>query len=456
MGRSTVERVSRRTSFAKTWRVLFVKAIFGAASLGPISLWPASLVCVSRSLAQDLPGSSNQQLPENHRPIRVATFNVLLTRAREGQLTKDLQGGKHRQAQAVAEIIQRVRPQILLLNEFDYDPQGKALAIFVQHYLGVGQHISGHPQGPAQPIRYRWTYVAPVNTGVDSGLDLDGDGRLATPTDAFGYGRFPGQYAMAVLSQYPIQADQVRSFQKFLWKDMPGALLPKAGGQTDGKAYYSAEVLARFRLSSKSHWDVPIQVGSHRLHVLASHPTPPVFDGLEDRNGRRNHDEIRLWADYISSAPQAAYLYDDRGRRGGLAKTPSEAQNSLFVVMGDQNADPHDGDSTNKAIAQLLQHPLIHSKPTPKSQGGVEQSRLQGGANRQHKTDPATDTGAFGGRVGHLRLDYVLPSKTLRVLDSGVFWPRTDDPLFKLIGSGEPVSSDHRLVWVELQLPRGH
>ena len=60
------------------------------------------------------------------------------------------------------------------------------------------------------------------------------------------------------------------------------------------------EELEVVRLSSKSHWDVPVKVGGHTVHVLASHPTPPTFDGEEDRNGRRNHDEIRFWADYVS------------------------------------------------------------------------------------------------------------------------------------------------------------
>ena len=37
-----------------------------------------------------------------------------------------------------------------------------------------------------------------------------------------------------------------------------------------------------FRLSSKSHWDVPLRVGGEVVHFLVSHPTPPVFDGPDD------------------------------------------------------------------------------------------------------------------------------------------------------------------------------
>lgn len=97
--------------------------------------------------------------------------------------------------------------------------------------------------------------------------------------------------------------------------------------------WYSQEEQAVLRLSSKSHWDVPIQIDGKTIHVLASHPTPPVFDGLEDRNGKRNYDEIRFWADYVTPG-KGDYIYDDQGRVGGL--TPG----SSFVIMGDQNADP--------------------------------------------------------------------------------------------------------------------
>jgi hypothetical protein len=73
-----------------------------------------------------------------------------------------------------------------------------------------------------------------------------------------------------------------------------------------------------------------------------------VFDGPEDRNGRRNHDEIRFWADYVTPGRTSAYVYDDAGRRGGLEP------GALFVIAGDQNSDPLDGDSVPGAAQQLI------------------------------------------------------------------------------------------------------
>jgi hypothetical protein len=185
---------------------------------------------------------------------------------------------------------------------------------------------------------------------------------------------------MAVYSRYPIDYDAIRTFQTFLWKDMPARCSddPTTAAPDD---FYSPEELAVFRLSSKSHWDVPIQVGNKTVHFLVSHPTPPVFDGPEDRNGTRNFDEIRFWADYISPN-RGDYIYDDNGEYGGLEP------GSLFVIAGDQNSDPFDGDSIPGAIQQLLDHPLVRD-PLPRSAGALQQSRLQGGANLTHRVRPA-------------------------------------------------------------------
>jgi hypothetical protein len=371
-------------------------------------------------------------------PVRFATFNASLNRFSEGQLVQDLATPNNAQAQSVAEIIQRTRPEVLLINEFDYVAGGLAATLFQDNYLSISQN-------GAEPIEYGYFFIAPSNTGIPSGRDFNNNGIIGGPDDAFGFGFFPGQFGMAVFSMYPIQYDQVRTFQYFLWKDMPGALLPI--NPATNESWYDEGDLEIFRLSSKSHWDVPIRIGNKTVHFLTSHPTPPVFDGPEDRNGTRNYDEIRFWADYISPG-KAGYIYDDGGQWGGLKP------GSLFVIAGDQNSDPNDGDSIPGSIQLLLDHPLVNTKVTPASEGAVEASLLQGGANLTHISDPAYDTADFAdGAPGNLRADYVLPRKTLQITDAAVFWPLTTDPFFYLTGVFPFPSSDHRLVWVDVQVP---
>jgi hypothetical protein len=379
------------------------------------------------------------------RTVRFATFNASLNRNFAGQLISDLSAPGNAQAATVAEIIQRTRPDVLLINEFDFDDQGPggtslAAQLFQENYLSV-------PHGDAAAIEYPFRFVAPSNTGIPSGFDLNNNGSVGGPDDAFGFGFFPGQFGMAVYSRFPIDLDDVRTFQNFLWKDMPGALLPDDPSTPAPADWYSPEELDVFRLSSKSHWDVPVQIGGKTVHFLVSHPTPPVFDGPEDRNGTRNHDEIRFWADYLIPS-RSGYIVDDDGNRGGLRS------GALFVIAGDQNSDPFDGDSIPGSAQLLLDHPLVNTRVTPESEGAVEQAELQGGANTTHVGDPRFDTADFSDVApGNLRADYVLPRKNMRIEDAEVFWPTTDDPLFALVGTFPFPSSDHRLVWIDVRIP---
>jgi len=387
---------------------------------------------LSNVLAADEP--AGQQLDAAPHRIRVATFNCSLNRDAAGQLEQDLSTDRNPQARKVARILRTVRPDIVLLNEFDYANPTTAVALFLNNYLR-----SSADWATEAPLHYPHFWTATVNTGVATGRDLDHDGKSDGPGDAYGFGRFPGQYGMLLLSRFPIRVPQVRTFQQLLWKQMPNALLPVHPDTQQN--WYSEQDLQVLRLSSKSHWDVPVEVGNRVLHLLASHPTPPAFDGAEDRNGRRNHDEIRLWRDYLT--PEAAsWIQDDAGIFGGL---PSDA---AFVILGDLNADPVDGGSVPGAIQQLLQHPRVQSQPVPTSDGGKQAAADQQGVNRDHRGDAATDTADFSDRaVGNLRADYVLPSQDLKVLLASVFWPATG-------AAADLVDcSDHRLVFVDLQIP---
>ena len=368
--------------------------------------------------------------------LTIATFNASLNRSEAGQLVDDLSTPDNEQARNVAETIQRAGADVLLVNEFDYDDDGVAVDLFRDKYLEVSQNGA-----PIAEYPYAWS--GPVNTGVPSGFDLNRDGTVGGPDDAFGFGFFPGQYGMVVYSKYPILADHVRTFQNFLWADMPDALLPSVPGTEEG--WYSSEALEELPLSSKTHADVPVDVNGTTLHVLAAHPTPPSFDGKEQRNMRRNHDEIRLWADYVEGT--ADYLYDDAGESGSL---PGGAE---FVILGDYNADPNDGNSWPDAIDQLLGSTRVVD-PLPASEGAVEAAKLQGGDNDAHVSDPRNDTADFAEPTpGNLRVDYVLPSVgAMTVKNASVFWPTKDDPLYRLTGEYPFPTSDHRLVQVTVEI----
>lgn len=357
------------------------------------------------------------------------------------QLAEELAAGYCKQAKAVSDIIKITQPDILLINEFDYDPDKKAIWLFIKHYLNSKTNN-------LSPINYPYIYTDETNTGLQSGFDLNNDDIIGGSGDAYGYGYHHGHYGMVLLSKFPIISSKIRTFQNFLWKDMPNALLPDDPCTIEPCDWYSYDELEVVRLSSKSHWDIPILVGDTVVHVLASHPTPPVFDGPEGRNGKRNHDEIRFWDDYINPE-HGHYIYDDEGATGGLE------YGQRFIIMGDLNADPCDGTDTLGAIIKLLQHPLINSNFSPESKGAVQAHIRQKENNLNQKGNPSLDTADFddkGDNPGNLRVDYVLPSVDLNIVNSGVFWPTKEDGFFDLVGDNEIISSDHRLVYVDITI----
>ncbi len=395
------------------------------------------LLCLGLFLTacQTQPQKAQEQPASPPTKVRFATFNTALSRPDQGQLLRDLSTPGNQQAKNIAEIIQRTRPDVLCLQEFDFDATGQALALFQKNYLAISQN-------GAAPITYAYAQAFESNTGQPSGFDLNNDGEIEGPNDAIGYGNYPGHYAFALLSQYPpIHPDSIRTFKQFLWKDMPNALLPT---NANGTPYYTDEELAVLRLSSKTHVDVPVNTPFGVVHLIMAHPTPPVFDGPEDRNGKRNSDEIRMLADYIKEGRLSAYLCDDQGRCGGL-KTGTK-----FMIMGDLNADKYFGDSRKQAIAQLMETAVIKRSiavkgKVPESIGGEENNRLNLKDTSRYSHLVKWHTAVWG-----MRADYVLPTVNVPVSETGIFWPTTTDSLYYLVK--DKASSDHRLVWLDVPI----
>lgn len=310
-------------------------------------------------------------------PLRIATFDAGLSRDGPGLLLRDIQR-EEAQVMAAADVITAAQPDILLLTGFDWDYQGQALAGFAALLEGQG-------------VSYPYRFAARPNSGVPTGFDLDGNGRTTDPPDAQGYGRFTGDSGLAILSRYPIAAQGVRDFSSLLWRDLPDTLIAGAD--------LTPEAQAVQRLSSTGHWDVPITLPEGELHLWGFAATAPVFDGPEDRNGRRNHDEAALWLRYLD---------------GDLTEAPADAP---FVLLGKANLDPAKGEGRREALLALLTDP-----------------RLQDPL-------PSADTADFGGDLGAMRVDYVLPDARLKVLDAGVY--------------GQTTASRHGLVWIEVDWPTG-
>ena len=62
--------------------------------------------------------------------LRITTFNIAMGLPEEHQLSQALAHGQDLRLRQVAEILQEVGPYIVLLNEFDYDPDIAAAGLF--------------------------------------------------------------------------------------------------------------------------------------------------------------------------------------------------------------------------------------------------------------------------------------------------------------------------------------
>lgn len=133
-------------------------------------------------------------------------------------LLRDLRKGKDEQIASIVDVITTVAPDVLLLTDFDYDIDSMAISAFV---LSLG----------AAGLVYDHTFASRPNTGLPTGLDMDGNGRTGEARDAQGYGRFSGDGGMAVLSRFPIDQDNVENLSDILWRDVAGGTLPAIDGR---------------------------------------------------------------------------------------------------------------------------------------------------------------------------------------------------------------------------------
>ncbi|NIZ60283.1 endonuclease [Sedimentitalea sp. CY04] len=334
-------------------------------------------------------------LPVKADTLRIATFNTELSRNGPGVLLRDIQRGKDPQIKAVIDQIATVNPDILVLQGIDWDYEKRTLQALQLRLKQAG-------------ATYPHLFAQQPNSGMASDLDLDGDGRLGGPRDSQGYGSFTGQDGNAVLSRLPIDRDAVRDLSPLLWRDLPGAQLPQ---HPDGSPFPSAKALRAQRLSSTAHWVIPLKTqDGGTLSLLTFQATPPLFDGAEDRNGKRNADEIRLWQ----------LLLD--GALGPTPKTP-------LVIAGGANLDPHRGDGQRSAITALLADPRLQD-PRPTSSEAEENT-------------------VEWENAGRMRVDYLLPSADLQVLDAGVHWPTISN---QTSDQSDFLASRHRLVWLDISL----
>lgn len=372
-------------------------------------LWIAATLCVAAACGA---GSAERDGNVKRSPvIRFGQFNIFEAR------TAKIIDRRNTQMRAAASIIKRYDPDILSVDEMQYDLVDVPDPGLPGNGLNPRRFMEGFLRKPDGALPYPFWFISPANTGLRSRLRPDG----SWDPDPYNYGRFPGEYSMALFSRLPVDYPGIRRYGWVRWSSLPENRKP------DGLPEW-------LPLFDKDLYDIPVQIAGRTVHVLMLHAVPPVF---KPYNAARNADQIEFLRRYIEGGALPE----------GIQPLP---EGTPFVIMGDLNADPDDGAGIREAIEGLLSSPKVID---PKPQGAGDRGNnpslhtcLAGGG----VGDPNLDTGkGFTARV-----DYILLSRDFEVVRSLVHWP---DP------QGSPqafrqarLASDHFLVYVEARLAESH
>lgn len=310
--------------------------------------------------------------------IRFATYDTGLGRKGPGVMLRDLRAARNEQSEAALAVIAAGQADVILLMDVDWDQGSLGLDALAERLADLGQS-------------YPYRLSLRPNSGIPSGVDLDGDGTTHEARDALGYGWFTGDSGLVVLSRYPL--GRTRDLSDMRWSDRSEAaqLLPPEARQI-------------VPLATTAQWVVPVMLGATEITLITLSAGTPVFDGPEDRNGLRNRDELALVSELARDA-------------------------DLPLVMGRANQDPERGEGVREALSDLLNLTALQDARPTAPDGSSATVRWDG--------------------PGEMRVDYVLPPRALSVVGAGVLWPEPGDPLRAITETAGPA----RLVWVDVAVP---
>lgn len=227
----------------------------------------------------------------------MAVWNADLSRDGPGLLLRELRRGDDPLTGRITDEIARLRPDVLLLSRMDIDYQNLAVAAL---QAALAQRGAVYP----------YALAPPQNRGLASEFDLNGDGRAGGPGDVQGWGRYPGDGAMVLLSRWPLRL--VQDHTALLWRDLP------RGGPAGRPPVQ--------RLASSGYWVVGLELpGGHPGgHLLVWAAGAERFEGAE-----RARAETGFWWHWLEGAfgpvpPGGLILmgHPNRPGRSGFAGHP--------------------------------------------------------------------------------------------------------------------------------------
>lgn len=361
---------------------------------------------------------------------RIAQFNL-----RELSTDK-IVATSHPQVDAAAKIVARFHPDVVCLNEMQFDianvptsgmPGAKSakpgtFSTAESNATRIAARIAAENPEAIYPY-------ALITVG-NSGFAWSGPRPSTEPGSDWyslrGWGEYRGRFNTIVLSKFPIVTDQVRIITDVAWDAIPKNSIAQMKTDT------GLDVPAGYPVFEKSLNVIPLDIHGKTTYLVMSHPTAPAFWSI---NPYRHEDELRALALFLD------------GQLPGVESVP---QGSPFVLIGDLNADPEEGDSRPGAIARVLAHDRLEPW-FPEGAGTM-------GKNPTFNTYVSGCGKGDGSSVGdpssrfQMQIDYILPSKEIgRAQGGAVFFPNRAESQedFDLACR----ASDHMFLYVDLPNP---
>ncbi len=310
--------------------------------------------------------------------IKIVHYNI-----KEMDSTKIQKGlrGENEQLNFAKNIVKNLNPDILSLNEIQFDFPN----IPTKDFKSKGKNV--HYLAEIFDMSFESTAFFPANTGM---LSRAKNGKyILHPTqedrekyaDLVNFGMFPGQYSMAGIFKYPLI--EVKNFKRLPWRVFNRKIDLTPYADANGKP-----LPKNMSLFDKNFTVATLNIEGKEVHIVLFHTVPAFgFGNPKTPNFERNRDQIQFLKWYLTAKKMKFGIQPIGGK--------------TFIAMGDWNVDPESKNPGAKVLKSLLKthQPWIKDKVI---------------TYRGSSFNP-------GGWTA--QLDYILFSKDITVKAAGVYDP---------------------------------
>lgn len=348
-------------------------------------------------------------LTTNTYAIRIVQFNIQeldSVKIQSEKLTSQ-------QMQSVKFILNQLKPDILSVNEIQYDLPG----VPNEKFTSIGKNIDFFALEIFNNQLKNRIYF-PANTGENALRNANGE-YVRNPDilernkycDPVNFGMFPAQYSTAALTKFEVIS--VKQFNLIPWKEFNPSIDLSLYLDERGQPLSN-----NMPLFDKNFTDVTLLIQGHTVHLLLLHTVPAFgFGNPKTPNFARNRDQLLFlkW-----------YLGHDTGLPVSNLTIERLTHQDSFIALGDWNVDITDeNESANvlQSLGKLYHYAINQYIPTHRGQDLLQDDFVK-------------------------QIDYILLSNDIDIKNSGVFTPSAQ---IEKIGCNDEIAIKEGFILVKIK-----